>query len=357
MNRCISLYDLLHSSIRFLEAVDKCEEILSNNMSYGIIVRPKYVYSLQGINSPDARIVASEWKSTFGSHIPPITEITKVTNASVLKIPSQRYERWIVPHFIRRKYVDSDEKILRLSFTKSNKPEFEFCYIIGAESPHFANDEELKFIMKYNRIFKDSWFYQGDIKDKDITYTDISFNDIIALGTSTEIEDIWASRNGIINHNTIKNDIIAPINLDKTKSEAERISDKAKCFVYWEDEKTTSWYITNNKDLTQVSNNLDDAIAFSYKEAEKIINSFKGKQYEYFYYDPYDKESIKTAIANVISIVYFNEDSEEDKILEEYYGYYRETIAFIIERFSGTHMEFINKICNYCNFSEFLDCF
>ena len=60
MNNNLSLYDILHPHIDFFDMVEKCEDIISKEESYGFIVRPGYVRNIGDINFTAEKIVSAE---------------------------------------------------------------------------------------------------------------------------------------------------------------------------------------------------------------------------------------------------------------------------------------------------------
>ncbi len=379
MNNILSLYDILHPHIDFFDMVEKCEDIISKEESYGFIVRPGYVRNIGDINFTAEKIVSAEWKSIFGYPIPIIMEIIKVTDATVYKgIKSFKYLSWMVPDILRRN--SSNSTCIRLMMKKKDQTKFEYKYIVMSDSPHFATGEELDFILKYNRFFKELLPFYGDSREPEISYCDFHMSEIILLGTTAEIEDAWCSvdetnfkttaRPVVVpkSFRTLKEiagdirkdwkdiDLDAKYNLDAMASltsvdemygndkgrqivnkflwnsdnwkgvVADNIKvelkdivgyNKVKCYFMKEDESSTARFVTDKVDFSKLSWNEKEAVIFSHEEADIILKNKEWPEFECCVLDPNDEETIKMEIENIIADVSINYDDEEDNEVDE----------------------------------------
>ena len=197
--------ELLTVVVDFFETVSACKEFASCKFGYGFIARstPKF-------RAPKA--TANEWFNTFGSEMPNIVKVTKVTNARAYdygkavnrQLTKQGAEanfesdgmsgyEWIVPNIIKRAIKDGSIQLC-VSFKENDKTEFETFYIVGGDNPHFANDEEEDFIKSHlyvapNKSVKQS---ASGIADEDIVMVrNYKFSNVIAVGTTPEIEKAW----------------------------------------------------------------------------------------------------------------------------------------------------------------------
>lgn len=199
--------ELLSVVVDFFETVSACKEFSSCKFGYGFIARstPKF-------RAPKA--TSLEWFNTFGYEMPSIVKVTKVTNARAYDYAKavnrqlakqggdtnfesdgmNGYE-WIVPNIIKRAIKDGSMQLC-VSFKENDKTNFEPFYIVASERPHFATDDEVDFIKSHlyvapNKSVKQS---ASGIADEDIVMVrNFKFSNIIAVGTTPKIEEIWAS--------------------------------------------------------------------------------------------------------------------------------------------------------------------
>lgn len=379
MNNNLSLYDILHPHIDFFDMVETCEDIISKEESYGFIVRPGYVWNIRNISFTAEKEVSAEWNSIFGYPIPIIMEIMKVTDATVYKgIQSFKFERWMVPDILLRDSFNSTN--IRLILKKKDQTKFEYKYIVMSDSPHFATGEELNFILKYKRFFEGRWPFHGDSREPGISYCDFNKSEIIILGASSEIEDVWCSIDGTNYKTTAKSvslpksfrplkeiaedirkdwrdiDSEAKYNLDamasltsvdemygndkgrqivnkflwnsdnwkgvvadNIKAELKDIVgyNKVKCYFMKEDESSTARFVTDKVDFSKLSWNEKEAVIFSHEEADIILKNKEWPEFECCVLDPNDEETIKMEIENIIADVSINYDDEEDNEVDE----------------------------------------
>ena len=200
-----SVSELLNVVVNFFDTIEACREFASCKFGYGFIARstPKF-------RAPKATL--SEWFNEFGSEMPSIIKVTKVTNAraydyekainrqlgkqgSDTKFESNAmsgYE-WVVPNIIKRAIKDGNLQLC-VSFKENDKTKFETFYIVATETPHFATDAELDFIKSHlyvapNKSVKQS---ASGIADEDILMVrNYKFSNIIAVGQTPEVEKIW----------------------------------------------------------------------------------------------------------------------------------------------------------------------
>ena len=201
----LSVSELLTVVVDFFSTIEGCKELASCKFGYGFIARstPKF-------RAPKA--TSREWFGQFGNEMPAIIKITKVTNAKAYDYAKainrqlgkqgadaefesgamSGYE-WIVPNIIKRAIKDGSIQLC-VSFKENDKTEFETFYIVGGDNPHFANDEEEDFIKSHlyvapNKSVKQS---ASGIADEDIVMVrNYKFSNVIAVGTTPEIEEIW----------------------------------------------------------------------------------------------------------------------------------------------------------------------
>ena len=83
-----------------------------------------------------------------------------------------------------------------VTFKENDKTKFETFYVIASETPRFATDDELDFIKSHlyaapNKSVKQS---ASGIADEDIVMVrNYKFSNIIAVGMTPQIEEIWAN--------------------------------------------------------------------------------------------------------------------------------------------------------------------
>lgn len=197
--------ELLTVVVDFFETVSACKEFASCKFGYGFIAR-----STPNFRAPKA--TANEWFNTFGSEMPNIVKVTKVTNARAYdygkavnrQLTKQGAEanfesdrmsgyEWIVPNIIKRAIKDGSIQLC-VSFKENDKTEFETFYIVGGDNPHFANDEEEDFIKSHLYVAPHKSVKQSasGIADEDIVMVrNYKFSNVIAVGTTPEIEKAW----------------------------------------------------------------------------------------------------------------------------------------------------------------------
>ena len=201
----LSVSELLTVVVNFFDTVTLCKEFASCKFGYGFIARstPKF-------RAPKA--TASEWLNEFGTAMPSIVKVTKVTNAraydyakainrqltkqgseSNFESGSMSGYEWVVPNIIKKTIKTGDLQMC-VTFKDKDKTKFETFYIVADDAPHFATDDELDFIKSHlyaapNKSVKQS---ESGIADEDILMVrNYKFSNIIAVGQTPQIEEIW----------------------------------------------------------------------------------------------------------------------------------------------------------------------
>ena len=201
----LSVSELLTVVVNFFDTVTLCKEFASCKFGYGFIARstPRFV-------AP--KTTASEWLNEFGTAMPSIVKVTKVTNAraydyekainrqltkqggeSNFESGSMSGYEWVVPNIIKKTIKTGDLQMC-VTFKDKDKTKFETFYIVADNAPHFATDDELDFIKSHlyaapNKSVKQS---ESGIADEDILMVrNYKFSNIIAVGQTPQIEEIW----------------------------------------------------------------------------------------------------------------------------------------------------------------------
>ena len=199
----ISISELINGVVNFFDTVSACKEFASCKFGYGFIARstPKF-------RAPKA--TAAEWAAEFGNAMPSIIKVTKVTNARAYDYSKainrqltkngteanfesdamSGYE-WVVPNIIKRAIKDGSMQLC-VTFKTGDKTKFETFYIVG---DHFATADELDFIKSHLYVAPNKSVKQSEmgIEDDDILMVrNYKFANIIAVGTTPEVEDIWS---------------------------------------------------------------------------------------------------------------------------------------------------------------------
>ena len=201
----LSVSELLTVVVNFFDTVTLCKEFASCKFGYGFIARstPKF-------RAPKA--TASEWLNEFGTAMPSIVKVTKVTNAraydyakainrqltkqgseSNFESGSMSGYEWVVPNIIKKTIKTGDLQMC-VTFKDKDKTKFETFNIVADDAPHFATDDELDFIKSHlyaapNKSVKQS---ESGIADEDILMVrNYKFSNIIAVGQTPQIEEIW----------------------------------------------------------------------------------------------------------------------------------------------------------------------
>jgi len=199
-----SVSELLTAVVNVFDTISACRDFASCKFGYGFIAR-----STPNFRAPKA--TATEWLNEFGETMPNIVKVTKVTNAraydygkainrqlakqgDAADFKSDRmsgYE-WVVPNIIKRAEKDGSLQMC-VTFKENDRTKFETFYIVD---DHFATADELEFITEHlykapNKSVKQT---ESGIADEDIVMVrNYKFSNIIAVGQTPQIEEIWSN--------------------------------------------------------------------------------------------------------------------------------------------------------------------
>lgn len=178
-----SIQHLLKNVIDFFDTIIKCQEFAYNEFGYGLISR-----SIAKFRAPKA--TTNEWFNEFGSEMPNIVKVTKVTNARPFDIEEKEFVgyEWVVPNLIMRGTKDGS-LLLCVSFKNDDDTKFESVYIVGN---HFATEQELQFINSHLYIAPSRSDKQNEIEGC-VIIRNYRFSSLAEVGTTQEIEEIWKS--------------------------------------------------------------------------------------------------------------------------------------------------------------------
>lgn len=199
----IGINELVNGVVNFFDTVSACKEFASCKFGYGFIARstPKF-------RAPKA--TAAEWVAEFGNAMPSIIKVTKVTNARAydyskainrqltkqgeaanFESDAMNGYEWVVPNIIKRAIKDGSMQLC-VTFKDGDKTKFEPFYIVG---DHFATDAEVDFIKSHLYVAPCKSVKQSEmgIEDDDILMVrNYKFSNIIAVGTTPEVDEIWS---------------------------------------------------------------------------------------------------------------------------------------------------------------------
>jgi len=199
-----SVSELLIAVVDVFSTIAACKDFASCKFGYGFIAR-----STPNFRAPKA--TAREWLNKFGSEMPNIVKVTKVTNARAYdyaKAINRQLDKqgdaanfksdamsgydWVVPNIIKRAQKDGSLQLC-VTFKDNDRTNFESFYIV---SDHFATEDELEFIKEHlykapNKSVKQS---ESGIADDDIVMVrNYKFSNIVAVGQTPQIEEMWAN--------------------------------------------------------------------------------------------------------------------------------------------------------------------
>ena len=199
-----SVSELLTAVVDVFSTIAACKQFASCKFGYGFIAR-----SAPNFRAP--KTTAREWLNEFGSEMPNIVKVTKVTNARAydyakainrslakqgdeanFKSDAMSGYDWVVPNIIKRAQKDGNLQLC-VTFKENDRTKFESFYIV---TDHFATDDELEFIKEHlyvapNKSVKQS---ESGIEDEDIVMVrNYKFSNIVAVGQTPEIEEMWAN--------------------------------------------------------------------------------------------------------------------------------------------------------------------
>ena len=209
MSKTFGINELGNAVVNVFDTIAFCREMSLCKFGYGFIARstPKF-------RAPKA--TAAEWVGQFGETMPSVVKVTKVTNAKAydyedavnrqlnkqgeaadFKSDALNGYDWVVPNVIKRAQKDGSLQ-LTLLFKDSDKTTFETFYIVidcFNGTCRFATEDETAFIKAHLYVAPNKSVKQADmgIEDKDIIQVrNYKFANIIAVGTTPQIEDIWS---------------------------------------------------------------------------------------------------------------------------------------------------------------------
>jgi hypothetical protein len=198
-----SVSELLTAVVNVFDTIAACKDFASCKFGYGFIARstPKF-------RAPKA--TAAEWAAEFGNDMPNIVKVTKVTNARAydyakainrqlakqgdaadFKSDRMNGYEWVVPNIIKRAEKDGSLQMC-VTFKENDRTKFETFYIVA---DHFATDAEVDFIKSHLYVAPCKSVKQTNmgIEEKDILQVrNYKFSNIIAVGTTPEVEEIWS---------------------------------------------------------------------------------------------------------------------------------------------------------------------
>ena len=200
-----SVSELLIAVVDVFSTIAVCKDFASCKFGYGFIARstPKF-------RAPKA--TATEWLNEFGETMPNIVKVTKVTNARAydyakavnrtlakqgdennrFKSDDMNGYDWVVPNIIKRAQKDGNLQLC-VTFKENDRTKFESLYIVA---DHFATEDELTFIKEHLYVAPNKSVKQttSGIEDEDIVMVrNYKFSNIVAVGQTPEIEEMWAN--------------------------------------------------------------------------------------------------------------------------------------------------------------------
>ena len=199
-----SVSELLIAVVDVFSTIAACKEFASCKFGYGFVAR-----SLPKFRAPKA--TAAEWFSQFGSEMPNIVKVTKVTNARAydyakainrqlgkqgdaanFKSDAMSGYDWVVPNIIKRAQKDGNLQLC-VTFKENDRTKFESFYIV---TDHFATEDELAFIKEHLYVAPNKSVKQSGsgIADEDIVMVrNYKFSNIVAVGQTPQIEEMWVN--------------------------------------------------------------------------------------------------------------------------------------------------------------------
>ena len=199
-----SVSELLTAVVDVFNTIAACKDFASCKFGYGFVARSSPTF-----RAP--KTTAREWLNEFGSEMPKIVKVTKVTNAraydyakainrtlakqgdeSNFKSDAMSGYDWVVPNIIKRAQKDGNLQLC-VTFKENDRTKFESFYIV---SDHFATEDELGFIKEHlykapNKSVKQS---ESGIADEDILMVrNYKFSNIVAVGQTPQIEEMWSN--------------------------------------------------------------------------------------------------------------------------------------------------------------------
>lgn len=202
----LSISELVNAVVNVFDTIAACREFASCKFGYGFVAR-----STPRFRAPKA--TASEWFNLFGFNMPNIIKITKVTNAraydyakainrqlakqgkdATFESDGMSGYEWVVPNIIKRANKDASLQMC-VTFKPNDKTKFEPFYLVcNGEDIHFAEGAELDFIKLHLYVAENKSVKQSEmgIADDDILMVrNYKFSNIIAVGTTPQVEEVW----------------------------------------------------------------------------------------------------------------------------------------------------------------------
>lgn len=199
-NGKVKVGHLLTKVVSVYDTVAICKEFASCKFGYGFIARsnPKFCAPKQ---------TASLWMERFGTAMPKVVKLTKVTNARSGNYTNKvnkalggskdfvadgmnGYE-WVVPNVIKRATKDGNLQLC-VTFTNGDRTTFESFYIVG---DHFATDEELEFIKSRLYVAPSSKKQiESGVSEEDVVMVrNYKFENVVRVGKTEDVEKYWGS--------------------------------------------------------------------------------------------------------------------------------------------------------------------
>lgn len=187
---------MLAAKVNEFETIAACKNFAACKFGYGFVAKstPKFQAPKQ---------TAAMWLSEFGSEMPAIIKVTKVTNArsgnyanKVAKAGASDFVAdglngydWVVPNVIKRAQKDGSLQLC-VTFTNSDKTTFESFYVV---EDHFATKEELAFIKArlYVAPVSKKQVAAGVAPADEVLVRNYKFSNIVSVGTTPEVEEYW----------------------------------------------------------------------------------------------------------------------------------------------------------------------
>lgn len=191
---------LLSEKVDVFATIAACKEFAACKFGYGFVARstPKFCAPKQ---------TESLWLSRFGSAMPKIVKVTKVTNARSGNYSNKvnkalgggkdfvadgmnGYE-WVVPNVIKRATKDGNLQLC-VTFTKGDKTKFESFYLVGER---FATDKELEFIKErlYQAPASKKQIESGVSEEEVVMVRNYKFDNVVCVGKTDDVEKYWKS--------------------------------------------------------------------------------------------------------------------------------------------------------------------
>lgn len=186
----------------FFDIVAECKNIRANKFGYGFIAKSEV-----RVSSP--KKTANEWLAKFGYPME-VKKVTCVTNARAYdyqeKVNKMLAKKGMEKNFVSESmngyhWIDGCEGIIKesdkgsvqlcITFQKNDRTKFSHRYIVNGN--RFANAEEEEFIKAHLYVAKPSAKQtESGIVDEDaIMVRNYKFANILAVGKSQEINNIW----------------------------------------------------------------------------------------------------------------------------------------------------------------------